>query len=79
MIAPNPTPSQIVEGKEMLGEVRSRLSDEERQLADLRAQGREWSDIARQVGGTPEGRRKQLARAITRVGRELGLDELADE
>ena len=79
VIAPNPTPSQIVEGREMLGEVRSRLSEEERQLADLRAQGREWADIARQVGGTAEARRKQLTRAITRVARELGLDESADE
>ena len=79
VIAPNPTPSQIVEGKEMLGEVRSRLSDEERKLADLRAQGQEWADIARQVGGTAEARRKQLTRAITRVARELGLDESADE
>ena len=47
----------------------------------LRANGREWSDIAGEVGGTGEARRKQLTRAIARVSRELGLDdeEAADE
>src|SRR5262245_11939427 len=38
-----PTPSQIVEGRELLETFRGRLSDEERHLADLRAQGREWA------------------------------------
>ena len=58
---------------------RDRLSDEERGLADLRAAGREWADIAREVGGTAEARRKQLTRAISRVCKELGLEETGDE
>jgi RNA polymerase sigma-70 factor (ECF subfamily) len=77
--ARTPTPSAVAEGREMLALFRSRLNDEERQLADLRAQGREWADIAEEVGGTPDARRKQLTRAIARVSRELGLDELADD
>jgi RNA polymerase sigma factor (sigma-70 family) len=77
--AKTPSPSQIAEGREMLAVFRSRLSDEERQLADLRAQGREWAEIAREVGGSAEARRKQLTRAIARVSRELGLDEPDDE
>ena len=59
----------------MLDRLQQRLTAEERQLADLRAQGREWPEIAAQVGGTPSGRRKQLTRAVDRVARELGLDE----
>src|SRR5262245_57647224 len=35
------TPSRIVAGQELLREVRQRLSDEERQLAERRAQGQE--------------------------------------
>jgi RNA polymerase sigma-70 factor (ECF subfamily) len=77
--ARTPTPSAVVEGRELLALFRDRLSEEERQLADLRAQGREWADIAREVGGSADARRKQLTRAIARVSRELGLDELADE
>ena len=67
------TPSQHVAGQELLAELRKRLSDEERRLADLRGQGRDWPAIAAELGGTPEGRRKQLRRAIERVERELGL------
>ena len=63
----------------LLALVRGKLSDDERQLADLRALGREWGDIAVQVGGTAEARRKQLARAISRVSQELGLDNITDE
>jgi RNA polymerase sigma-70 factor (ECF subfamily) len=79
LAAATPSPSQVVEGRELLAAFRGRLSDEERQLADLRAQGREWADIARAVGGTAEARRKQLTRAIARVSRELGLDEPSSE
>jgi RNA polymerase sigma-70 factor (ECF subfamily) len=77
--ANTPSPSQIVEGRELLAAFRGRLSDEERQLADLRAQGCEWAEIAREVGGTPDARRKQLTRAIARVSRELHLDDLENE
>ena len=74
-----PTPSQVAEGREMLAAFRGRLNTEERQLADLRSQGQEWLDIAHKMGGTPDARRKQLARAIARVSSELGLDEPDDE
>jgi len=79
LAATTPSPSQVVEGREMLAAFRERLSSEERKLADLRAAGREWADIAQDVGGTAEARRKQLTRAISRVSRELGLDEEEDE
>ena len=77
--AETPSPSQIAEGRELLAVFRGRLSDEERQLADLRAHGREWAEIAREIGGSAEARRKQLTRAIARVSRELGLDEPDDD
>lgn len=69
------TPSQIVAGEELLREFRRRLSDEERRLAELRNQGRAWDEIAAELGGTPQARRKQLERAVGRVSLELGLDE----
>jgi RNA polymerase sigma-70 factor (ECF subfamily) len=73
------TPSQQVAARELLQETQRRLSAEERRLLELRQQGREWAEIAAEVGGSPEALRKQLARAIDRVGQELGLDEVADE
>jgi RNA polymerase sigma-70 factor (ECF subfamily) len=69
------TPSRIAAGKELLVMVRDELTDEERRLADLRATGAEWAAIAAELGGTPDGRRVQLARALDRVFRELHLED----
>jgi RNA polymerase sigma-70 factor (ECF subfamily) len=74
---PQPPPDQLAEDREMLYELRRRLSPEEQQLADLRAQGHDWATIAAAMGGTPDGRRKQLARTIQRISQELGLEEVA--
>jgi len=71
----NPAPSRVVAGQDLLAEVRRRLSPEERLLAEQRALGREWADIATEVGGTPQARRKQLARAVERVSKQRGLEE----
>jgi RNA polymerase sigma-70 factor (ECF subfamily) len=72
------SPSRVAAGRELLAEVRRRLGDEERRVADLRGQGHEWAEIARQLGGTADGRRMQLARALDRVSRELGLEVVDD-
>jgi RNA polymerase sigma-70 factor (ECF subfamily) len=73
--ASGPTPSEIVAGEELLAVFRQRLSEEERQLAERRARGEGWTQIAAELGGTAQGRRKQLERAIERVARQLGLDD----
>jgi RNA polymerase sigma-70 factor (ECF subfamily) len=70
----DPSPSQIVAGEELLQAARQELSEEERQVADLRAAGRSWAEIAEALGGTPQGRRKQLERAIARVVQRFGLN-----
>ena len=70
------SPSAQVAGRDLLQEFRKRLSEEERALADQRARGREWAEIAAERGGSPEALRKQLARALDRVAQELGLEEM---
>jgi RNA polymerase sigma factor (sigma-70 family) len=72
----DPTPSSVVAGKELLEEARQRLSQEERQLIDLRHEGFSWEEIATALGGSPGARRMQLSRALDRVARELGLDQV---
>jgi RNA polymerase sigma-70 factor (ECF subfamily) len=72
--AADATPSQVIAGEELLREFRARLSDEERRVADLRAEGRGWAEIALALGGTADGRRVQLRRALGRVCGELGLE-----
>ena len=69
------SPSRVVAGRELLRAFRERLLPEERRLAELRAQGVGWDEIAAEVGGTAQARRKQLARALDRVTAELGLEE----
>jgi RNA polymerase sigma factor (sigma-70 family) len=69
------TPSSVVAGKELLEQARKRLSEEERQLAELRGQGLSWEEVATSLGGTAGARRNQLARALDRVVQELRLDE----
>src|SRR5450432_3085460 len=44
------SPSQIVSGQELLECFRAKLSDEERYLAEQRALGREWNDLASELG-----------------------------
>jgi hypothetical protein len=72
------SPSEEVAAQELLREFRRRLSAEERQLSELRADGVAWAEVAARLGGTAEGRRRQLTRAVKRVAQELGLDEADD-
>jgi RNA polymerase sigma-70 factor (ECF subfamily) len=74
----DPSPSRIAIGRETLAAFRERLTPAELQLADLRSQGCEWSEIARELGRTTQALRKQLARGVNRAAREIGLDEGED-
>jgi RNA polymerase sigma-70 factor (ECF subfamily) len=77
--ATDPSPSRILSGRELLEQFRSELDDGERAVAQLRADGLSWADIAERLGGTPQARRMQLARAVNRAARALGLDEVDDD
>jgi RNA polymerase sigma-70 factor (ECF subfamily) len=73
--ATGPSPSEVVAGEELLQAARKQLTDEERELADRRSRGQSWEQIAAEMGGTAQARRKQLERAIARVMERFGLDE----
>jgi hypothetical protein len=45
-------------------------------LAEQRSLGREWQELGDELGAAPEALRKKLSRALDRVARELGLEEL---
>jgi RNA polymerase sigma factor (sigma-70 family) len=74
-VDPRDSPGAQVANRDLLQKVRSRLSSEELELVELRAQGRNWAEIAAQLGGSPDGLRMRLSRAIERVTQELGLDQ----
>jgi RNA polymerase sigma factor (sigma-70 family) len=75
---PGPSPSVVVADAELLDRFREGLDPQERAIADLRAQGDDWAEVAVKLGGTPQARRMQLARAADRVARSLGLDDSND-
>jgi RNA polymerase sigma-70 factor (ECF subfamily) len=75
---PGPGPRRRAEGREALGELLERLGPEERELAQRRALGQTWAEIAADMGGTPQGHRMRLSRAIDRLAPELGLDGTAE-
>lgn len=68
------SPGEVAANRELLDLVHKRLTTEERYLAEQRAQGREWADLGRELGKTPESLRKQYSRALDRITQELGLD-----
>jgi RNA polymerase sigma-70 factor (ECF subfamily) len=69
-----PSPSRAVAGRDLLEAVRGRLTAEERELADRRAAGQGWAEIAASLGGTAAARRMQLRRGLDRIAPELGLE-----
>jgi RNA polymerase sigma factor (sigma-70 family) len=69
-----PSPSRVVSGKERLEQLLGRLDERARQLADLRAAGHSWAEIAARLGSTPEALRMQLTRAVERAAGESGVD-----
>jgi RNA polymerase sigma-70 factor (ECF subfamily) len=71
---PDGTPSSIVAQEELLQEACRRMTPEELQLAERRARGWTWQEIAAEIGRTAEAARKIWERAKKRVRRELGLD-----
>src|SRR5262245_39077124 len=73
---PAATPSQILSERELAEAVRRQLTEEERYLAEQRAQGRDWADLARELGNQPDAIRKKLGRAIDRAVKTLGLEAL---
>ncbi len=75
IVASDPTPSTIVAGQELIEEVQRRLTPEERELFKERASGLDWAAIAHSRNASAETLRKKLSRAVTRVTRQLGLDD----
>lgn len=77
-VDPQPSPEQSISAKETLQLVMSRLDSSERYLAEQKAQGKTWQELANDLGGTDVALRKKLARAVDRVLHELGLDKIED-
>lgn len=76
--ATDPGPERQAIGRELLRVLYDRLTDDERDLAIRRAGGQQWTEIAADLGGTPQGHRMKLSRAVARVSPGLGFDDDTD-
>lgn len=70
-----PGPERTAIARELLVALYDKLTDDERDLAVRRAGGQQWTEIAAELGGTPQGHRMKLSRAVARVSPGLGLDD----
>lgn len=66
-----PGPKTALIRRELVELVRTRLNEDELKLAELRAEGCSWEEIGRQLNQSPEGLRKRLERALSRVRVQL--------
>jgi RNA polymerase sigma factor (sigma-70 family) len=78
MTDPEPEPSRLVAGRDLLEQFSLRLKADERAISDRRADGQTWPEIAEELGGSSEALRKKLSRALDRVACELGIDDPND-
>jgi RNA polymerase sigma factor (sigma-70 family) len=69
-----PPADRRVEGRDFLQAVRDRLSEGNRRLFDLKAQGLSWPEIAEQVGCRPDAARMRLNRAVAEILGQLGYE-----
>jgi RNA polymerase sigma-70 factor (ECF subfamily) len=69
-----PGPEQQAVHRDLLSRAYGLMNPEVRQIADCRAGGTEWDEIAARLGGTAEARRKQFRRAMDEIARTLEIE-----
>jgi DNA-directed RNA polymerase specialized sigma24 family protein len=71
LVSKAPGPTRQVAGKELLDRALAMMSNDTRGIAERRMRGESWSDIALDLGGTPDARRKQYERAVAYIAEVL--------
>jgi RNA polymerase sigma-70 factor (ECF subfamily) len=69
-----PQPFEQAADRDLLEQAFQLMDPQMRQMADSRAEGAGWTDIASKLGGTAEARRKQFRRAMNRIAEALRID-----
>jgi RNA polymerase sigma-70 factor (ECF subfamily) len=72
------TASRIVAGRELLEKVRGQLTAQEALIADRRAEGRSWHEIAAELHDKPDAVRMRFSRAVQRVMKALEIESASD-
>jgi RNA polymerase sigma factor (sigma-70 family) len=67
-------PSVQVLGRDLVNRALALMDTQVREMAECRTQGMEWTEIAAQIGGTADARRKQFQRAVDRIAETLEVE-----
>ena len=70
----SPGPDRQAADRDFLRRAYELMDPEVRQIADCRVYGAKWSDVAAQLGGTADARRKQFLRAMDRIAQTLEIE-----
>lgn len=73
-VAASDKPPQQALERELIDRAFELMDTQVREIAGLRTAGMEWSEIARQIGGTADARRKQFQRAMDGIATTLQID-----
>jgi len=76
--APQGGPAREASFRDLYQRTLALLDPDERELAVMRGQGKEWPEIAAERGENADALRKRLGRALDKVAKQLGLDVLDD-
>ncbi len=74
--APGGSPSSLAAAKELLERVHELLPETESRIARQWAGGASWEEIAVHEGKSPDALRMQLRRAMDRVAKQLGFEDV---
>ncbi|HEX3602070.1 MAG TPA: ECF-type sigma factor [Lacipirellulaceae bacterium] len=69
-----PQPVNQLADRDLLNRAFELMEPQVREMADSRAEGAGWTDIASKFGGTAEARRKQFRRAMDRIAETLQVE-----
>jgi RNA polymerase sigma-70 factor (ECF subfamily) len=67
-------PAQQSLDRDLVNQAFRLMDNETREMAAFRARDMGWSEIASQLGGTADARRKQFRRAVDRIAQKLQVD-----
>jgi RNA polymerase sigma-70 factor (ECF subfamily) len=70
-----PGPARQVEARELLQQARQHMDSTMRGIAARRVNGDTWDQVASELGGTAESRRKQFQRGMDEIAHLLGIDD----
>jgi RNA polymerase sigma-70 factor (ECF subfamily) len=69
-----PSPSRMMQGKELLDQIKRHMSPEEAELAELRALGLDWPEIGARLNAKPDSLRKKFTRAVDRIVEQMNVE-----